>query len=115
MVRISRAVIGVCMMMVTYEVTAAGTGNPAHDALAASPVDVQAYSLGRVVGDECGGGGESAFFMGMHKRKTAFWSVRCRDGSAFSVQIDPDAKGKTTILECSALKKVANIDCFKKF
>jgi hypothetical protein len=71
--------------------------------------------LGKAVGEGCVG--TSAFFMcigdkGFGKDK-AFWSIRCRDGKTYAVEINPDSTGSTNVLECSVLKTIAGIACFK--
>jgi hypothetical protein len=72
--------------------------------------------LGKVVGEGCVG--TSAFFMGVGDkglgRDKAFWSVRCRNGKTFLVQINPDSAGSTGVLECSVLKAIAGTECFKR-
>ena len=55
------------------------------------------------------------FFQGMAKDGKAFWSIRCTNGKAFLVMIEPDAVGSTTILDCGVFKLVAGGECFKKF
>ena len=42
----------------------------------------------------------------------AYWSVRCKDGRSFAVQIAPDAK--MTAVDCKALEGSGK-ECFKKF
>jgi hypothetical protein len=99
-------------LAITATVTAA-TGNKAHDILVAMPADQQAKALGQVVGEGCAG--KSAFFMGMQPENKASWSVLCTNGKSYNISISPDAGGSTKILECSVLKAVAHVDCFKKF
>lgn len=56
-----------------------------------------------------------SFFQGLDKSGNAFWNVRCSNKKAFVVMIYNDATGSTKILECSVLKAVAGVECFKKF
>ncbi|MBI2790885.1 MAG: hypothetical protein HYX61_02905 [Gammaproteobacteria bacterium] len=55
----------------------------------------------------------STFFQGTGADKTAYWNVACSNGMRYAIAIENDAKGKTTILDCSVLKSVTNVDCFK--
>jgi hypothetical protein len=44
----------------------------------------------------------------------AYWSLRCADGSAWAVQIDPLAE--VTAIDCASFKADgAGKECFKKF
>lgn len=78
-------------------------GNPAHDGLSTLRGLERAEMLGKAIGKECRG--ETAFF----------WSVRCRDGTSYQVQVHPDAAGSTNTIECGLLKAVANVSCFVPF
>ncbi|MFZ0881873.1 MAG: hypothetical protein WAN14_00625 [Candidatus Acidiferrales bacterium] len=89
------------------------TGNEANDRMLALPKSEQALMLGKVTGEDCVG--NRAFYMGISKERSAFWSVGCTNGNSYEVEIDADSVGSTTILECSVLKAVAHVDCFKKF
>ena len=42
----------------------------------------------------------------------AYWSVRCKDGRSFAVQIAPDAQA--VVVDCRVLQANGK-DCFKKF
>jgi hypothetical protein len=88
------------------------TGNVANDRLLALPKHEQALALGEVAGEGCVG--NRAFYSGISKARSAFWSVGCTDGNSFLVQIEPDPMGSTTVLECSVLTAVAKMNCFKK-
>ena len=94
---------------------AAGSGNPTNDALLALPPDQQAQTLAKGV-KKCVG--ESAFPMGVTStgkaKGMAYWSVRCKDGRTFAVQIAPDAKGTAVAADCKALEGSGR-ECFKKF
>ena len=89
------------------------TGNIAHDRLSILPASEQAIALGQAVGEGCIG--SRAFYQGMGKDRVADWSVLCKNGQSYEVGIAPDSTGSTTVLECSVLKAVAHMDCFKKF
>src|SRR2546425_1013439 len=84
------------------------SGNPAHDVLMALPEQDRPRALGKIA--RCTG--RKAFYMGMSKDRTSFWSVACTNGSAYEVAIDANATGSTKILECSTLKLVAKVSCF---
>jgi hypothetical protein len=92
---------------------AAGPDNPTHERLLASPPDQQAEVLTKGIK---GCAGSSAFPMGVttsgKAKGYAYWSVRCRDGRSFAVQIAPDAK--VTAVDCKALEGSGK-ECFKKF
>ena len=94
---------------------AAGSGNRTNDALLAMPPDQQAKTLAKGV-NKCDG--ESAFPMGVTStgkaKGMAYWSVRCKDGRTFAVQIAPDAKGTAVAADCKALEGSGR-ECFKKF
>jgi hypothetical protein len=42
----------------------------------------------------------------------AYWSVRCKDGRSFAIQISP--KSQATAADCKALEGSGK-ECFKKF
>lgn len=89
--------------------------NIANDRLLALPKDQQAVMLGQVVGEGCIG--KLTFYRGIGKtglaKDKAYWAVRCANGKSYMVEISPDARGSTSILDCPILKAVG-IDCFKK-
>jgi hypothetical protein len=93
---------------------AAGSGNPTHDHLLSLPPAEQAKTLGKGVGQGCVG--VSAFPMGVTSsgkaKGLAYWSVRCKDGRSFAVQIAPDAQA--VVVDCRLLQANGK-DCFKKF
>jgi hypothetical protein len=92
----------------------AGSGNPVHDRLLALPPAEQAKAIGHNVGQGCVG--VSAFPMGVvttEKLKgLAYWSVRCKDGRSFAIQIAPNAQ--LFVVDCEVLKANGK-ECFKKF
>ncbi len=93
---------------------AAGSGNPTHDHLLALPPAEQAKILGKGIGKGCVA--VSAFPMGVTStgkaKGLAYWSVRCKDGRSFAVQIAPDAQA--VVVDCRVLQANGK-DCFKKF
>jgi hypothetical protein len=93
---------------------AAGSGNPTHDRLLTLPPAEQAKMLAKGVGQGCVG--TSAFPMGVtttgKAKGLAYWSVRCKDGRSFAVQIAPDAQA--VAVDCRALQ-ASGKECFKKF
>jgi hypothetical protein len=95
---------------------AAGSGNPANDRLVALPPGEQAKALAKTVGHGCVG--TSAFAMGVVDtakwKSLAYWSVQCKDGRSFAVQISPDPKAPWAITDCRVLQANGK-DCFKKF
>jgi hypothetical protein len=93
---------------------AAGSGNQTHDRLLSLPAAEQAKTLAKAIGQDCVG--LSAFAMGVtHTGKAkglAYWSVRCRDGRSFALQIAPDAEA--VVVDCRLLQANGK-PCFKKF
>ena len=94
-------------------VAAEGSGNPANDHLLSLPPEEQAKMLTKGIKD-CDG--ESPFPMGVtasgKAKGYAYWSVRCKDGRSFAVQITP--KSQATAADCKALEGSGK-ECFKKF
>jgi hypothetical protein len=92
---------------------AEGSGNSANDSLLAMSPEQQAQMLTKGIKDCVG---ESPFPMGVTKtgkaKGYAYWSVRCKDGRSFAVQITP--KSQATAAECKALEGSGK-ECFKKF
>jgi hypothetical protein len=90
--------------------------NPANDDLVKlSPPD-QAARLARAVGNWCIG--TEAFLMGLvtsgRGEGNAYWSLRCADGTAWAVQVDPLAE--VTAIDCASFKDASvGKECFKKF
>jgi hypothetical protein len=93
---------------------AAGSGNPTHDRLLSLPPAEQAKTLAQGVGQGCVG--KSAFPMGVtatgKAKGLAYWSVRCKDGRSFAIQIAPDAEA--VVVDCRVLQ-ASGKECFKKF
>lgn len=92
---------------------AAGSGNPTHDRLLSLPPAEQARTLASAIGQGCVG--KSAFPMGVtasgKAKGLAYWSVRCKDGRSFAVQIAPDAEA--VVVDCRLLH-ANGTECFKK-
>jgi hypothetical protein len=90
--------------------------NPANQKLLAMKPAARAALLAKMVGHWCIG--TEAFPMGVTKtgRGTgnAYWSLRCADGSAWAVQIDPLAE--VTAIDCATFDAMAaGKKCFKRF
>ena len=93
---------------------ASATGNAAHDRLAAlSNSDRNALLTKLMASEQCGSVTRN-FYQGMGNGE-AFWNVACSNGSAYVIQIKPDATGSTSIMDCGVLKAVGGGECFKKF
>jgi hypothetical protein len=92
---------------------AGGSGNSANDGLLAMSPDQQATMLTKGIK---GCVGESPFPMGVtttgKAKGYAYWSVRCKDGRSFAVQITP--KSQATAADCKVLEGSGK-ECFKKF
>jgi hypothetical protein len=90
--------------------------NPANEKLLKLPPAGRAAELARVVGHWCIG--TEAFLMGViasgKGEGNAYWSLRCTDGSAWAIQVDP--LGEVTAIDCDSYKDVgAGKECFKTF
>ena len=90
--------------------------NKVHEKLLKMSPPEQAAVLARVVGHWCIG--TEAFPMGLvtsgNGEGNAYWSLRCADGTAWAVQIDPLAQ--VTAIDCETFKEAgAGKECFKKF
>jgi hypothetical protein len=88
------------------------SGNLSNDQLSAFTPGERALALGKIVDEKCVG--KDAFYMGMGKDLSAYWSVRCLNGRSYEVEIHPDARGSTKVLDCRLLWTVAKVKCFKK-
>jgi hypothetical protein len=95
---------------------AAGSGNPANDRLVALPPAEQAKSLAKSVGHGCVG--TSAFAMGVIDtpkwKSLAYWSIQCKDGRSFAIQIAPVPEAPWIPTDCRVLQANGK-ECFKKF
>jgi hypothetical protein len=90
--------------------------NPTNAKLLASKPAERAAVLAQAVGHWCIG--TEAFPMGVTKSGKAagfaYWSLRCADGSAWAVQIDPLAN--VTSMNCATFDALGNgKQCFKRF
>src|SRR5215472_6042211 len=94
---------------------AAGSGNSTNDRLLAMSAPQQAQLLGNSLRRGCIG--VEAFPMGVttsgHAKGFAYWSVRCKSGKSYAVQIPPRGKG-AVVIDCQALEGTGH-ECFKKF
>lgn len=95
---------------------AAGSGNPRNDRLLAMPGPQQAKALGNSFHKGCVG--VAAFPMGVtttgRAKGYAYWSVRCKDGKSYVVQIPPRVKAPAIVADCQVLQGTGR-ECFKKF
>jgi len=93
---------------------AVGSGNPVNDRLLSLPPAEQAKTISKNVGQGCVG--TTAFPMGVVNtakwKGIAYWSVRCKDGRSFAIQITP--KSQATAADCKQLVGSGK-ECFKKF
>ncbi len=94
----------------------AAAKNPYNDdLLKMSPVE-RSTALARAVGEWCIA--TETFAMGITASGTsagyAYWSVRCLDGSAYVVQLEPKGRGVT--IDCETFRdNSGGKECFKKF
>jgi hypothetical protein len=94
----------------------AGSGNPTNDRLLAMSEPQQAQVLAKSFRHGCVG--VEAFPMGVTTsgRATgyAYWSLRCKNGKSYAVQIAPNPRGTAVVVDCKALEGTGR-ECFKKF
>ena len=99
----------------SWDAAAASSGNPTNDRLLAMPEAQQAQALGNILRRGCVG--VAAFPMGVtasgRAKGDAYWSVRCKNGKSYAVQIPPRGKG-AVVVECQVLQGTGR-ECFKKF
>jgi hypothetical protein len=90
------------------------SGNLVNDRLLAMPPAEQAKTLAKNVGHGCVG--TSAFAMGVVDtakwKSLAYWSLQCKDGRSFAIQIAPNAEA--FVIDCRVLHANGK-ECFKKF
>ena len=95
---------------------AAGSGNRTNDRLLDQPESRRIEVLSKSLGHGCVG--TSAFPMGVtaagKAKGYAYWSVGCKNGKSYVVQIAPNAKGSAVVADCNVLKGTGR-ECFKKF
>ena len=95
---------------------AAGSGNSRNDRLLAAPEAERAVALGNSFHRGCVG--VEAFPMGVtasgRAKGYAYWSVRCKSGKSYVVQIPPNIKSPMIVADCSVLNGTGK-ECFKKF
>jgi hypothetical protein len=95
---------------------AAGSGNPRNDRLLALPEPQVAEALGKSFHRGCVG--VEAFPMGVtasgRAKGYAYWSVRCKNGKSYVVQIPPNTRIAPIVADCAALQGTGH-ECFKKF
>jgi hypothetical protein len=95
---------------------AAGSGNPRNDRLLTLRPDQQAQFLGNGLHRGCVG--VSAFPMGVTAtgaaKGTAYWSVACKNGKSYAVEIPRSTKAPLPWVDCQQLQGTGR-ECFKKF
>jgi hypothetical protein len=100
----------------SWAASPAGSGNPMTDRLLAEPETRRIEILGRSARHGCVG--TQAFLMGVtasgRARGYAYWSVGCKDGRSFVIQILPDKKGTMVVEDCRVLRGTGR-ECFKQF
>ena len=120
--RLGRGVasVAVAILLAGHAAAAAkhplGSLNSPNDELERLPPDEQAARLAHAVGHWCIG--TEAFLMGVERegraKGNAYWSLRCADGTAWAVQVDPRAG--VTAIDCASFDQSAlGKACFKKF
>jgi len=108
--------LGMLMAGAAVGATRQAAINKANDKLLQLSPPERAATLARAVGHWCIG--TEAFPMGVESSGqaagNAYWSLRCADGTAWAIQIDPLAA--VTAIDCDTFKaNGAGKECFKKF
>ncbi|HUC10579.1 MAG TPA: hypothetical protein VL985_09165 [Stellaceae bacterium] len=110
------AAVIVAAGMVRTPAGAAGSSNPRNDRLLAMTEAQQAEALSRSFRHGCVG--VAAFPMGMTEigraKGYAYWSVRCKNGRSYVVQIPPNIRTPAIVADCKVLQGTGR-ECFKKF
>ena len=112
---ILRAIVGAALIAGALSIGPAyAAGGQANDYLLSLSPAHQAQMLGKAVGPTCTG--KTAFFMGIgipgHPKRQAIWSVKCANGSAYAVQVNPN--GASQAIECTVFAAMDGLTCFKK-
>lgn len=104
----------VCGLVMSMTVSVPASENRAVDYLLTISPEARAAMLGKIAGSGCRG--TTAFNMGTGTKGSVknigSWSVKCTNGKSYNIGINPD--GSSKVLNCSVLKTIAHIDCFKK-
>ena len=114
--RATLAISAILMAGAAAAATRQATTNKANDKLLQLSPPERAATLARAIGHWCIG--TEAFPMGVvtagNGAGNAYWSLRCADGTAWAVQIDPLAG--VTAIDCDTFNaNGAGKECFKKF
>ena len=94
------------------EVLDIGRGNVGHDKLMTFSKDLRTLALGVFTKDGCVG--DRSFYMGMDNASNVFWSVGCKTGLSYLVEIDP--VGNATTWSCVPALSLGKtpVKCFVK-
>jgi hypothetical protein len=112
---IRKAIVGLVLAASALSMGPADAeGGKANDYLLSLSPARQAEMLGQQVGKTCVG--KTAFYMGIgipgYPKRQALWSVKCADGSAYAVKVNPN--GATQTVECTVFVSMDGFTCFKK-
>ena len=93
-------VMSVLLMLAVIEAGTALAENPANDALMTLAPNEQAEILGHAAGCT----GNYAFYRGSSTdpglgQGVPYWAVRCSDGKAYLVGVDPNSRGSMRVLK----------------
>ena len=55
------------------------------------------------------------FLQGHDSEDAAFWNVTCSNGQSYNIVVNANPEANTVIINCSDMKAIAGIECFKKF
>ena len=55
------------------------------------------------------------FLQGYDSEDVAFWNVTCSNGQSYNILVNANPEANTLIVNCSNMKAIAGIECFKKF
>lgn len=87
--------------------------NPNHEAIMAMPSAEQiAFFTKYLKQNKEACEPTKVFFQGLDGSETAYWNIGCTNGNDLVISIGSDGKSKA--LECSVLKTMSRVECFKK-
>lgn len=96
--------------------TEARRANRAHDLMMGMSDTEQNRAMAQFMtasGERCGRVTRT-FYQGSTPTGQAIWNIRCTRTGDWSVMIEPDVTGSTTVTECGALRTVG-VRCWRRF
>lgn len=103
------------ILFLIIPMTSAACPNKHHETFMEMSESKRMLTLGvylTISGKDCTG--TKTFHMGSDTDGTSYWSVGCKEGTAYMIQIANDSEGTSTILDCAILKMGGGPPCFEK-